>query len=126
MITVSYNHRPVASTGRVASVLLCSWLCGLTAHCLAEEKIGVAHFHERVQPILETYCYGCHANGERKGGHAFDEFKSDSALVSDRKLWLEVLKNVRAGLMPPAGEERPNDVERRKLFHWTEFDAFGI
>src|SRR3982751_3364238 len=115
MISASCNHGTVASTCRRASVLLCSLLCALSAHCLAEEKTAVARFQERGQPILETYCYGCHANGERKGGHAFDEFKSDSALVGDRKLWLEVLKNVRAGLMPPAGEERPHDVERRKL-----------
>ena len=43
------------------------------------------------------------ANGERKGGHAFDEFKSDKELVGDTKLWLAVLKNVRAGYHAAAG-----------------------
>jgi hypothetical protein len=79
-----------------------------------------------VQPILETYCYGCHGYGAREGGRTFDEFKSDEALVGDVKLWLAVLKNVRAGVMPPAGEERPSDEERQRLFDWIKFDAFRI
>src|SRR3954447_17416363 len=76
--------------------------------------------------VLATYYYSCHANGEHKGGHAFDEFKSDHTIVADTKLWLEVLKNVRAGLMPPADEERPTAAERKQLFNWIERDAFGI
>ena len=79
-----------------------------------------------MQPILETYCYACHSNGERKGGHAFDEFKSDKALVGDVKLWSAVLKNVRAGLMPPQGEERPTKDEQQRLFDWIELEAFGV
>src|SRR4051812_319275 len=67
----------------------------------ADDQAAAARFHERVKPILETYCSACHGYGERKGGHAFDEFKSDAAMVHDTGLWLEVLKNVRAGLMPP-------------------------
>lgn len=104
----------------------CALLGGFTASCVADEAGAAAHFHERVQPILETYCYACHGYGERKGGHAFDEFKSDAALVGDTKLWLAVLKNVRAGLMPPRGEERPTKEEQQKLFDWIELDAFGV
>ena len=93
---------------------------------VADEQPAMARFHERVEPILETYCYACHGYGEHKGGHAFDQFKSDKAIVADTKLWLEVLKNVRAGLMPPEGEGRPSEAERRQLFNWIERDAFGV
>ena len=118
--------RPIDSLGRLA---LCA---SVTARilgprrCVAADSAVAAHFHERVQPILETYCYACHSNGERKGGHAFDEFKSDKALVGDTKLWLAVLKNVRAGLMPPHGEERPTKEEQQRLFDWIELEAFGV
>lgn len=88
--------------------------------------LKTADFHERVQPILETYCYGCHANGASEGNRAFDEFTSDEALVNDVELWWAVLKNVRAHLMPPAGEAQPNDEERRQLFEWIKFAALGI
>src|SRR5438552_15875271 len=43
------------------------------------ELAGAAHFRKSVQPILETYCFDCHADGMNKGGVAFDEFKSDES-----------------------------------------------
>jgi hypothetical protein len=106
----------------------CGWLLvfGWGSWCVAENVAAAARFRERVQPILETYCYGCHGYGAREGGRTLDEFESDEALVGNRDLWWAVLKNVRAGIMPPAGEERPDDDERRVLFDWIKFDAFGI
>lgn len=106
--------------------VVASFLLGSRTTCIADNVTAAAHFHKQVEPILETYCYACHSNGERKGGHAFDEFKSDTALVGDAKLWSAVLKNVRAGLMPPHGEERPTKDEQQQLFDWIEFEAFGI
>src|SRR3954462_5598329 len=112
---------------RIGVGLLCIavFFCG-ARFAQPDEPAAAARFRNLVQPVLETYCYNCHANGEHKGGHAFDEFKSDHAIVADTQLWLEVLKNVRAGLMPPAGEERPTEAERKQLFDWIERDAFGI
>jgi hypothetical protein len=103
---------------------MCVLSLAYTPSSLADDKAAAARFHERVEPILETYCYGCHGYGERKGGHAFDEFKSDNDLVGDVKLWLAVLKNVRAGVMPPAEEARLTDDERKQLFDWIEVDVF--
>lgn len=114
---------------RRCAVLTASALCVLSfafgEPCVADDTAAAAQFHEHVEPILETYCYGCHGYGEHKGGHAFDEFKTDKALVGDVKLWLAVLKNVRAGVMPPPGEERPSEAERQQLFDWIEFQVFG-
>ncbi len=98
---------------------------GLAARGYADESVAAEHFHKRVEPILETYCFGCHGYGAHEGGHAFDEFKSDKELVGDIKLWLAVLKNVRSGVMPPPEELKPNDKERRQLFEWIERDVFG-
>src|SRR5205814_302605 len=35
-------------------------------------------------------------------------------------------KNVRSGLMPPKGEERPTKDERQRLSDWIELDAFEV
>src|SRR4051812_482396 len=43
---------------------------------------AAAQFHTTIQPILEKYCSDCHTDGMNKGGVAFDEFKSDDALVA--------------------------------------------
>jgi len=116
-------HRSVLSA-RIVGGVITAFSLSLTSVCVADDKAAAARFHERIEPILETYCSGCHGSGERKGGRAFDEFKTDGELIGDVKLWLAVLKNVRSGLMPPADEARPTDDERKQLFDWIEADVF--
>jgi hypothetical protein len=113
---------------------LCLTLAGLAQHSPADEASAAnnapsgpaARYREHVQPILETYCYNCHGYGMSEGGRTLDSFATDEAILADPKLWWAVLKNVRAGVMPPAGEERPNAEEQQKLFEWIKFDALAI
>ena len=84
------------------------------------------HYQDQVQPILIDYCYRCHADGNKKGGVAFDGFASDSELVRKRDLWWNVLKNVRAGIMPPSKKPRPPEQDVRILADWIKRDVFGI
>src|SRR5687767_8556456 len=99
---------------------------GLCRHARAAEAEAVAHFKKDVQPLLVNYCYDCHGDGEDKGKVAFDGFASDEAIVDNRDLWLRVLKNVRAGLMPPARKSQPTADEKRTLEQWIKYKAFGI
>ena len=92
----------------------------------AAESKAVARFQDEIQPILIDYCYRCHADGMKKGEVAFDQGGSDEALVKRRELWWAVLKNVRAGIMPPAGKPRPTDKEIAVLADWIKHDVFGI
>ena len=57
----------------------------------AAEKPAAAQFRQDIQPLLNTYCSDCHADGMNKGGVAFDEFESDQALLKKRDLWFAVL-----------------------------------
>jgi mono/diheme cytochrome c family protein len=83
-------------------------------------------FEQHVRPILEDHCYACHGNGSKKGGIVLDGFAVDQARLHDSDLWLAVLKNVRAGIMPPAGKPRPTDQESRLLEDWIKYEALGI
>ncbi len=85
----------------------------------------VAEFHEKVEPILSTYCYECHGGGEKKGGVQLDELRDDT-LAADLGRWSKVLKNVRARVMPPAGSDRPSEAEVQTLANWVKYRAFGI
>src|SRR5688572_886396 len=73
-----------------------------------------------VQPILTKYCYDCHADGMDKGQVAFDVFKSQDELVNNHDLWLRVLKNVRAGVMPPEKKPHPTPEEKHLLESWIK------
>ena len=83
-------------------------------------------FQKAVQPLLTQYCFDCHGDGSHKGGVALDELKPDSDAAQDREVWLKVLKNVRAGVMPPSKKPQPSDFEKRTLADWIKYGAFAI
>src|SRR6185295_1076848 len=101
----------------------------LTAsHIFASEEgaVGDPKFRAEVQPLLEEFCYDCHAEGTHKGKVAFDEFQSTDELHGKRNLWLAVLKNVRAGLMPPEKKPRPDDAQKAVIEKWIKSEVFRI
>jgi hypothetical protein len=57
--------------------------------------------------LLEKYCLDCHNFSENKGGLALELFDPDKA-VDDAPVAEKMLKKLRAGMMPPAGEPRPD------------------
>lgn len=92
----------------------------------ATNPSAVDRYRAEVRPILVKYCFDCHADDEKKGNVAFDAFKSDEELVGKRELWINVLKNVRAGIMPPGKRRRPTSDEQQVLDRWIKYGAFGL
>src|SRR6188768_4275147 len=78
---------------------LCAWLPLFLFMSFPALAADDSQFRKDIQPILTEFCYDCHSDGAKKGNVAFDELKTN-ALTHDPTLWLKVLKNVRAGLMP--------------------------
>jgi len=87
---------------------------------------GAAKFHKQIEPILTEYCSDCHMDGSKKGGITLDQFKSDKDLLENRELWFNVLKHVRAGIMPPAKKPRPSDEQKAQLGTWIKSAVFKI
>lgn len=87
---------------------------------------GARQFKNEIQPLLSEYCYDCHADGMSKGNIVFDEFKTDQAVLADRELWLHVLKNLRAGLMPPAKKNQPTKAEKERFEQWIKTVVFRV
>jgi hypothetical protein len=85
-----------------------------------------ARFRDQIQPILEDHCYACHADGINKGGMALDQMVARQDHSGDIDRWWAVLKNVRAGMMPPPGKPRPDAEEQQRLESWIKYGAFGI
>ena len=84
----------------IAAGLLATVIAGVTAH--------VWRGHAGVEPrtVVERYCVGCHDSAERAGGLALDRLPLD-AVHRDAETWERVVRKVRTGFMPPAGEPRP-------------------
>ncbi len=90
------------------------------------EPSASARFREVVEPILAEHCYACHGGGIKKGGVTLDGFATEEALLARPELWDGVLKNVRAGLMPPGDKPRPSAEELAALEGWIKRGAFGL
>ena len=76
--------------------------------------------------MLSEFCFTCHGNGESEAGVAFDSFPSAQDAVDQRELWIKVLKQLRAGLMPPPGEDRPSSEQRHVIEGWIKSAVFRI
>jgi hypothetical protein len=112
-------------TWNVRCALLFAVVAVLAARPLRAETPAAAEFRNDVQPILKEYCYDCHGDGAKKGQIAFDELTTDDTLLS-HDLWFKVLKNTRAGLMPPQKKPRPSAADQQKIERWIKYAAFGI
>ena len=87
---------------------------------------GAIAYREQVLPILEDLCFDCHGDGEQKGGLALDAFESDAQLLQETELWWNVVKNVRARIMPPRRKVQPTAEEFETLKQWVQRDVFRI
>src|SRR5882672_4361200 len=92
------NVRPLRARSSLAASIVLALLTPL-AHGAGDKS--AFDFHEKVEPILTKYCADCHMDGEKKGDVDFDAVKAGGGLGENHDLWLKVLKNMRAGLMPP-------------------------
>ncbi|MGH7140813.1 MAG: DUF1587 domain-containing protein, partial [Pirellulales bacterium] len=83
-------------------------------------------FRKNVAPVLAKYCFDCHGEGNVTAEVAFDQFTSDRQLLESRELWWKVLKQLRAGLMPPQGEARPSTSDVAQIEGWVKSAVFQI
>lgn len=100
----------------------------LVATCVvAEEPAHAAdsRFAREIRPLIQKYCWDCHADGAAEGNRSFDTAESEAALIADRNLWWAVLKNVRADIMPPGDSPRPTAAEKQTLSNWIKRDVIG-
>jgi mono/diheme cytochrome c family protein len=67
---------------------------------------------------LDKYCVRCH-NQRAKNGITLDSL--DLAHVTDKaELWEKAVRKLRAGMMPPSGEARPDPATFEALTAWLE------
>ena len=83
-------------------------------------------YDKEIVPLLENYCYTCHAEGESKGDFSMDGFKDRSTHLKDKKHWLPVWHNLRSQVMPPSDKDQPSPAEKHKLLNWIESEVFKL
>jgi hypothetical protein len=82
------------------------------------------HYDEQVRPFLAKYCLECHGGEKPAKKLALDKLTPNFADKDSRRKWLNVLRQVKAGEMPPKSEPgekenpRPGEKEIRGLVDW--------
>ncbi|HEY3861377.1 MAG TPA: DUF1592 domain-containing protein [Verrucomicrobiae bacterium] len=109
---------------KTLSAVLLALLAG-AASSLAGGNPGAAEFHAKIRPLLENYCFDCHGDGAHKGNIAFDELKTDQSILTNRDLWWKAMKNLRAGMMPPAKKPRPTAEQEQEITQWIKTAVFN-
>lgn len=110
----------------ISKVALASMGMSLVSACLAAtEPAAIAEYKKSIGPMLEKHCYECHGDGYDKGQVAFDGLETPEQILN-KALWLKVLVNVRAGLMPADGNPHLSVAEQKKLEHWIKYQVFAI
>ena len=66
--------------------------------------------------VVESYCFDCH-RVDGAGGRAFDAMSPDR-IAQDAETWEAAIRKLRGGLMPPAGERRPDGKAVAGLVSW--------
>jgi mono/diheme cytochrome c family protein len=116
------------STRSAAAALAAALLATTVPLAHAANPAGnptITEYRAVISPILEKHCYECHGDGYDKGKVAFDELANDEQILQP-DLWLRVLNNTRAGLMPAEKKPRLSAADQAKLEHWIKYGVFRI
>ncbi|MGL4551499.1 MAG: DUF1592 domain-containing protein [Gemmataceae bacterium] len=101
-----------------------AWTVPLAAAALliatgSAQKPADGTFAADVKPLLAKYCLSCHGAKAKKGGLDLERFTSLDQVRKDLKPWQQLIEQVEAGEMPPAGKPRPTAEESKRLLAWT-------
>lgn len=96
-------------------------LLGVAAHqAPAAEPFTLEQFDTRVLPFVKKHCWACHNADEAEGGLDLSRYQKVDDLLADRKPWQRVVRQLKAGAMPPEGRKRPDEKDRLAVVAWLQ------
>lgn len=92
-----------------------------TAAAASTPAEDLADFHAHVEPVLQKYCFDCHAGGAAMGGFSMEKSQTMDDLLAAKKHWQAALTYVHKRQMPPAdAQDQPSREERTVITNWIE------
>ena len=96
--------------------LLLTCLLGLPTMLCGQEKDPI----DKIEPILEKHCFSCHHDTKRSAGISLKNIfmginDTKALMVRDGKVWMNVVKQIESGDMPPRGQPQLSLEEHETL-----------
>lgn len=117
----------------VACIFSAFWVRAVNAQSLAEPFIPD---DTAISSLLQENCFDCHGGGESEGNLQLDALllmthgpaaAAEPPSAAVRNQWWSVLKNIRAGTMPPPDSGYALDGDQvESLVQWLKFRGLGI
>lgn len=92
----------------------------LAGEVSAAESFNPKQFDTLVSPFVKKHCVSCHNAEEVEGGLDLSAFKKADDLLAQRKPWQRVVRQLKAGAMPPEGQPRPDEKQLKEVIAWLE------
>ena len=96
--------------------------CAVVLACSSATAGPDDGFRNRVEPVLDKYCIGCHSGAGAKGKVNFDA----DDVSGNLEVWSKALRMLRAGMMPPKGKPRPSAEQFAEIEKWVKASVFKI
>lgn len=71
-----------------------------------------------VRPLLEKFCFDCHGEVKPKGAINLVQYRDDTSIYRDLKLWENISVQVSDREMPPSDRAQPTDAQREQIKSW--------
>ena len=76
-------------------------------------------YRAEVRPLLDQFCFDCHADDDAEADIDLDTFQSADDIRRDTKVWIKVDDMLSSRQMPPKKSDQPSDAQRGKLQKWV-------
>lgn len=91
---------------------LCVLFVLLTLQTTAQRRDRI----EKIRPILETHCFPCHHDTKRSAGISLKNIfmginDTEALMVRDGRVWMNSVKQIQSGEMPPRSKPRLSNSE---------------
>lgn len=78
-----------------------------------DEEAKQKHYHERIKPVLDKHCFGCHNEADKKGGLNLEDVFFVSSIIRNGATWAKLTEMVTDGEMPPSNKPRLSEEEKQ-------------
>ncbi|MDZ4782299.1 MAG: DUF1592 domain-containing protein [Planctomycetia bacterium] len=105
---------------RLCFALIVGGLLAVEARGVEPASPDAEGFQKQILPLLANYCGDCHGDEAAEAELSLTKWESPQSAMADREKWIQILKMVRAGVMPPPDYEPVSPDDLMLLSDWVD------